>query len=589
MSNQTTTCRDNAVGNAATTVFPFTFLAYTAAEIAAYVNGVLQTLNTHYTVAFTTSPVVSGTPSAGSITFIAVPAGQASGIAPANNVNVQIVRVSPYTQAFQPTNTGALDAGGALQQSLDELSMQIQQVNELLNRTPSLSQASIISLGEGALPDPVAGQYLTWNGAGNGIANAAGPPAGGVTIPLSPASAILRVNAGGTAVEAALLPVLGTGGLVWFVGTTGGTSTAYTYTPAPFPVAYAQGMVGVLKMHASCGASPTLSLAGIGPKALMYYTQGGTATALVANDLLINENYLVAYDGTLDKFVVLGSLVQSSFASFFDTRRTALNLPASDLNMITGLILTAAAGTTTLTIGAGTAMDSTGAQFITIGAFTKLLDAAGTWTSGTGGKGNQAASAASASYHIFLIGKTTDLTAADIFFDSSVTAANLAASAAGAAGFNVFKRIGSLNSDGAKNWVVTRSYEIEGGGLRFELDVPVQNFSTANPGTSAVVWTTSAPTGVKFRILGMFQIIVAAVEAHYLLITSPDQTDTVPSATIYTFAMAGTNEAANTSHPISVSRMCSTTATLRYRFDAGATTNVTVKGVTNGWEDARRS
>lgn len=501
MSNTTTTVRNDATGNAVTVTFNFTFLAYASSEISVYVNDVLQTLTTHYTVAFSTSPVPSGTPSAGSITFVATPAGQASGTAPANGVTVSIIRTAPYTQAYVPTNTGALDIGGAGQTAWDELSFQTQQLTEKLARTPTLKASSTVTLGDASLPDPVADQYIGWNGTADGLTNIAAAP-GSTTISLSPANALLKVNSGGTAVDTALLPIAGTGGLIWFVGTTGGTSTAYTYTPVPFPVAYAQGMVGVLRIHTTCGSAPTLNLATIGAKNLQYYTAAGVATNLASGDLVSGENYIIAYDATLDTFMVLGAVTASAFNSWLNATGNAIPqknlLLASEWSWIGGLALTMTAGTTTMTIAKGGCADSTNAQILkSTSTFTKILHASSTWAAGSGANGGAAASVANSWYYIFALGKSTDTTAFDIGFaifntDLATTqAAMLAVAAVSSAGFNLARCIGVWRTDGSKNWTVGFSQ-----GDYFFYSTPVDSSITAAANsTTGTLRTLSGATG----------------------------------------------------------------------------------------------
>lgn len=76
-------------------------------------------------------------------------------------------------------------------------------------------------------------------------------------------------------------------------GTTAGTSTAYTITPAPAITAYAAGQRFTFKAHAANGAAPTLAVSGLAAKTMQR--QG---TALVGNELIANDLIEVEYDGT---------------------------------------------------------------------------------------------------------------------------------------------------------------------------------------------------------------------------------------------------------------------------------------------------
>lgn len=87
--------------------------------------------------------------------------------------------------------------------------------------------------------------------------------------------------------------------------TTGGSSSAYTYTsdtPAAISAAYAAGMGFVFKAnHTNTGAS-TLNVDGVGAKAIR---KGGAHTALAANDIVANGIYAVFYEASADLFVLI--------------------------------------------------------------------------------------------------------------------------------------------------------------------------------------------------------------------------------------------------------------------------------------------
>lgn len=76
-------------------------------------------------------------------------------------------------------------------------------------------------------------------------------------------------------------------------GTTAGTSTAFTITPAPAITAYAAGQRFTFKAHVANGATPTLAVNGLATKTIKR--QG---TALVGNEFVANDLIEVEYDGT---------------------------------------------------------------------------------------------------------------------------------------------------------------------------------------------------------------------------------------------------------------------------------------------------
>lgn len=82
---------------------------------------------------------------------------------------------------YLPTQLSDLDSQGAFfpeihEEALDKLTFLVQQIDDLLGRSVSLSESY-----DGSLPitlsDPEAGKYLQWNSAGDGFINASGTSA----------------------------------------------------------------------------------------------------------------------------------------------------------------------------------------------------------------------------------------------------------------------------------------------------------------------------------------------------------------------------------------------------------------------------
>lgn len=86
--------------------------------------------------------------------------------------------------------------------------------------------------------------------------------------------------------------------------TTGGTSTAYTITPAPTYSAYATGMSFMVNFSAASGAAPTLAINGIAsPPQLVKENLDGTYSNLAANDIPINHRSRVTLISTTQALV----------------------------------------------------------------------------------------------------------------------------------------------------------------------------------------------------------------------------------------------------------------------------------------------
>jgi hypothetical protein len=80
------------------------------------------------------------------------------------------------------------------------------------------------------------------------------------------------------------------GSLIWG-GTTGGTTTAYTISLSPAITAYATGQLFGFIANASNTGSATLNVNGVGA-----VTMNGADGALVRDDLIAGQAYLVSYD-----------------------------------------------------------------------------------------------------------------------------------------------------------------------------------------------------------------------------------------------------------------------------------------------------
>lgn len=109
-------------------------------------------------------------------------------------------------------------------------------------------------------------------------------------------------------------------------GTTAGTSTAYTLTLTPALSGYTTGQRFLVKIHTSCGNSPTININGLGAKSIVK----NVSTALVTGDLETDKYYLMVYNGT--NFVRINfTLVRPEELS-----GVSANVTATNLNTLTG-------------------------------------------------------------------------------------------------------------------------------------------------------------------------------------------------------------------------------------------------------------
>lgn len=237
-----------------------------------------------------------------------------------------------------------------------------------------------------------------------------------------------------------------------------------------------------------------------------------------------------------------------------------------------GLTLSNNAGDATndIDFAAGSARDSTNAQNLVLSAgLTKQLDAA--WAAGSAAGGRMSAAAiANTTYHCFIIGKADGTT--DVGFDTSATAPTLPT------GYTTFRRIGSIMRVSG-SIVAFKQY-----GDRFGRDVPIEDVNSTNPGTAAITQTLSIPTGVNFdALVNGFVFNGATATARSLLITALEQTDTAPTASIYTSRAPAV---ANALAPFFVQVKTNTSAQVRSRVST-SDANTILSIVTVGWVDTR--
>lgn len=179
---------------------------------------------------------------------------------------------------------------------------------------------------------------------------------------------------------------------------------------------------------------------------------------------------------------------------------------------------------------------------------------------------------ASATFHVFIARKDSDLTTKLIVNASATNPASTLP-----AGYTYFRRLGSVLTDAGSN--VLPFFQMAD---RFYLLTPWLSATHLNPGVAAFVSTLMVPTGL--RLLGMLNIGLPGAAVNVYL-SSPDCADLAPSVAIAPLSTTRSNAAfANFFGVIYV--QTNTTRQIRGRFSAsGGGESMTV--VTLGWEDNR--
>lgn len=110
------------------------------------------------------------------------------------------------------------------------------------------------------------------------------------------------------------------------VKTTAGTTTAYTLTYGVAAASYYDGEEFSFIVNATCGATPTLNINGLGAKNIRKWTAGAYANC-AASDLLINQPVRVRYNLADDKFDLLFGAISPADILFAVAAAVALAVP----------------------------------------------------------------------------------------------------------------------------------------------------------------------------------------------------------------------------------------------------------------------
>lgn len=261
------------------------------------------------------------------------------------------------------------------------------------------------------------------------------------------------------------------------------------------------------------------------------------------------------------------TLAVGTAATVGTTLTVASQLLAAHLRgALAGMTLSRSSATV-LGIAIGTATDSTNATSIFLAsAFTKST--AGAWAAGTGnnGMGTALTIANNTWYHVFAI---INAGAADVYFDTSLTAANKPAST------TAFRRIGSFRTNGSAQIIDFVQF-----GDEFLWKVAVQDVSTTTLTTTSTLFSLTVPSGVqviaRMRVIGQ-----VPNNGDTVLIQSPDETTQVansPTGNAQFTAQSGLAQAGQLDIRTNTSGQIRTVT---------STANAALYVVTFGWIDRR--
>jgi hypothetical protein len=172
-----------------------------------------------------------------------------------------------------------------------------------------------------------------------------------------------------------------------------------------------------------------------------------------------------------------------------------------------GLALSTAGSSASFGVSAGFAADSTNVNLMKLpSAYTKLNTS---WAVGSGnGSLDTGSIGLNTWYHVHQI-KRLDTGLVDILTSLSATAPTLPAN------YTVFRRVGSLRTDGSGNWLLFSQFGDE---FLWGLGSSINDINTAVLGATPTLFTLRVPTGVKVWAKLRIDSIASSV-----LVSSPDE------------------------------------------------------------------
>ena len=321
--------------------------------------------------------------------------------------------------------------------------------------------------------------------------------------------------------------------------TTGGTSTAYTVTSNQgfASLAAMNGAELTIKFNATSGAAPTLAVDGLTAKPINV----SVATAVGTGVILANSIWSVTYDNSNNIFVLRGvpaqiqdgTVATASIAAAAVTYAKIQNVGASSLignatgspatataitlgaglsfvgtaltpgisavlvpNYLSGLTMSTAGSSGTMSIAAGVANDSTNTTLMSLAAISKTT---ASWAVGTGNGGIDTGSIANSTWYHFYLIERTDTGVTDIIFSLSASAP------AYPTGYTLSRRIGSGKTDGSAHWTsFTQTVD------QFTWAAPVTDASGIATTTSRVSTALTVPSGGVVTALFRSAILASA-------------------------------------------------------------------------------
>jgi hypothetical protein len=321
---------------------------------------------------------------------------------------------------------------------------------------------------------------------------------------------------------------------------------------------------GTITGNLTVNGTTTLTGTPTGPTALP-----GTATVQLATTAFDTAAVLVETNRALAVEALKAPLASPVFTGVptVPTAPLGTNTTQAASTAFTGLTLSNDGVTpnTVLDVASGTCTDSTNSHAIALGAFTKSI--AGSWAAGSGANGMGIGLTATLNtwYHVFAIVVSG---ASDVYFDTSVTAANKPAST------TAFRRIGSIFLDASVHLV-----RFAQNGDRFYLSTPSVPFSGTPGVTTAQTLVVASPPGIVTEAI-LSGVINDPTSANSSMYLSSLALADLPAGTGLTATSGGIGLFSSWNVIVTTN----TSSQIRQRV---STTTLSITIQSNGWIDTR--
>ena len=287
------------------------------------------------------------------------------------------------------------------------------------------------------------------------------------------------------------------GSSLYIGGTASNVGNAYTIlSPAPTGFSLTLGKSVCFTVAAANTGPTTLNVNSTGATNFFNKSLNGPA-AMVGGELVVNNNVCAIYDGT-------------------QFQCTNCNVGVPLRSFLAGLILSTPGASTTFSVAAGVATNSTNVDSLTLPASISKTTAS--WAVGTGnGSLDTGSIVASTWYHVYLI-KRTDTGVVDVIVSLSATSPALPAS------YTEFRRIGSLTTGPSSNWA---AFSQNGDEFLWVTPVTDVNGITLPTGSTPTPYNLpSVPPGIKVNALIILSLTNSTTAGASALLTPLDTAGT---------------------------------------------------------------